>query len=728
MSGWPLAWLALAGLLGVVVILLGLVRRGHTLTGLKRITVGALQLAVLALALVLLWQPSLTVNRLQSGSNALAVLVDQSASMAYPDEDLPRFTRARELLDESALSDLARVYDLELFAAADRATAVTSLDELVPAQEESALLASLDQILASSARRALGAVVLISDGRETQPLGDALGRLAAYGIPVHTIGLGRDDVPEDQGLLQVQMPAQLTPGSALRASVMVSHSGAGPARLRISRGDQLVAVQELALGEGTRTLVDVDIPTPEPGHHELTFDLEPRPADVNRRNNTLTRAVEVADRVFRILYIEGEPRWEYKFLRRALTGDEGLALVSLLRVSPNKFYRQGIANAAELEAGFPDSREELFAFDALIIGSIEAASFSTEQLEAVRDFVDHRGGGLLMLGGRSGLGDGGWGNSPLAGVMPSELPSPEAVSFSRERWPVARTARGEVSRELKFSDLGDQDREQWSSLPALADYQRLGPLRPAASTLINVLVDGAELPLLTTQPFGHGKSYVLATGGTWRWQMSLPLDDQRHETFWRQLLRAVAGNARQSFRLEVTTEGDQLSVRAELNSPEFEPVTWAAVTAVLTGEREEEVRLSPVPGAPGAYAARVPLRSAGMHYVQAEVTASTTGPSETPPSALAGAKARTAIFHAPGRAEFASMQRNTALLKEIAAATGGRFWEPDALADLPDAVAGSQAGVTERQVLPVWDAPAWLLLLVLLKSTEWLLRRRWSVI
>ena len=110
----------------------------------------------------------------------------------------------------------------------------------------------------------------------------------------------------------------------------------------------------------------------------------------------------------RILYIEGEPRWEYKFIRQAEEDDRMVQIASMVRTSENKIYRQGISDPKELADGFPTRAEDLFAYQGLIIGSVEAGYFTPAQQELIREFVDRRGGGLLLLGGQFALADGGW--------------------------------------------------------------------------------------------------------------------------------------------------------------------------------------------------------------------------------------------------------------------------------------------------------------------------------
>jgi uncharacterized membrane protein len=466
----------------------------------------------------------------------------------------------------------------------------------------------------------------------------------------------------------------------------------------------------------------VNIELAEAGHHHLRFSVDGIPGEQELRNNSRSTLVEVADQEYRILYFEGEPRWEYKFMRRALADDEDLRIASLLRVSPNKYYRQGIDSPEQLENGFPATRDELFSYDALIIGSVEAVSLSGEQQKIIHDFVSERGGSLLMIAGPNGLGNGGWGQSQIADVLPVRLPPSTTNSFFRKKAAVVLTPQGADDQMLRLADTIDANRQSWNELPEVADYQVTGTLKPAAVTLLNVMTDVGQLPLLITQQFGRGHSYILASGGTWRWQMSMPVENQSHETFWRQLLRALVANAPSSVSL--TASGDagstEISLRSEFRDDAFRPVDDIGVTAVVTHQDGDswEVELTPSVDEPGVFQANITPTASGTWYFEA-VAERNGEPIDV---------ARASIHYESGQAEYFNFRRDSRALQRLSEATGGRYLEPDELNALPDLLRYSSSGITETDYRPIWDAPAVFLLLLLLKGGEWMLRRRWSTI
>jgi hypothetical protein len=422
-----------------------------------------------------------------------------------------------------------------------------------------------------------------------------------------------------------------------------------------------------------------------------------------------------------VLYIEGEPRWEYKFIRRAAEGDQALRLVSLVRATPNRYYRQGVSSADELVDGFPPDAKTLFGYDAVVIGSLEAAALNEPQHAALKSFVDRRGGSVLLLAGRDGLGDGGWGATPIGAALPAALPGGGAGRYGQRVSKARPTVYGRQSAVGRLDDDPQKNAAAWQGLPDLADVQPLGPLRPAALVLLESVAGTAVSPLLVTQRFGRGSTWLMATASTWKWRMRLPHDDKRHTEFWRQLLHAlvVATPPRIALEAEPRITGDDgaIALEASVQDETHQPVNDVQVEVVATGEDGTVARhvLTASGRGDGQYRASLTPQTEGLHRL--EMTAR-----------RGDEKVGEALLHvrrADGLQEHFETQQHRALLERLASETGGRYWRLDELGGLPEAIRYSKAGMVERQTLDLWNLPIVFLVLMLLKAGEWLLRRAW---
>jgi uncharacterized membrane protein len=725
-SGWPVWLLVVASLAVMTAVGYSLMQRRDSLNVGKLIVLAGIQTAMLTLVLVLLWQPALSSDRLRSEDNSVALLIDTSASMSYGEAGESRLQQAVAALNDGVLEDLSADLETRLYAFSKESMTIDSLEQMPPPGPATRLGDALLGVLREARASALGAVVLISDGADnSNELNTArLAEIAGFGVPVHTVGVGRESIPEDIELESVSMTTQVMAGSRVSAQVSLRHAGSGSAMIKVYDGDAILAAEELALpGRDGVTTHWVDFDVGEAGIKDLRFVLDAIPGERNTVNNVQYRVIEVPAERRRILYVEGEPRWEYKFIRRAVEETSPIRLASLLRTTPNKFYRQGIDDPTELENGFPEDRETLFDYDALIIGSFEAAALTPEQQENISAFVSERGGSLLMLAGLRGLADGGWGNSIVADVLPARLPDIDAPTFIR--WP-AKASLTTVGEDSLLTRL-DSDRETnillWEEMPDIADYQYLAEVKPGAVTLLEADIQGTTHPLLVHQRYGRGNAYILATGGTWRWQMQLPSEDQRHETFWRQMLRALAASAPLPIVLsaERLFYGDETEVtlRAEVKDKEYLPVADAAVTVSVTtpaGEAAGVVEMQAIAGEPGLYEATIQADQTGMYRFEAEARLG---------DDLLGS-APLAVRRADGLVEHFQIQQNRSLLENLANVTGGRYFALDELDALPETIQFSDAGILETEILDLWNMPIVFLLLLLLKTGEWLLRLFWG--
>ncbi|MEQ8861447.1 MAG: hypothetical protein RIC56_22615 [Pseudomonadales bacterium] len=704
-----LALILLFGLLASVLV-------GARLRGLplgRRLLIGAWQAAFVGVVLILLARPMLELSTLAPGANSVAVLVDVSASMGLPAGDAARsrLDAAVAALDEGllpALSGLASVSTFSFAAAAER----RAIDGLAADQPDTHLLGAVQQVLESFRGAPLAAVVVLTDGADTDVAAPDIALLANAGVPVHTVGVGPLALPGEVEIDDVALPARAPPDSRVVAQLTVRHAGAGEVLLKVRDGERLLAAETLTLAAGaTAARHALSFDSGPGGIRELTFEIDAPAGDRLTQNNRMRRLLTVSDRRHRVLYLEGEPRWEYKFIRRALAGDDVIELNSWLRTTDRKTYRQDVSGADELSEGFPRSLEALYAYDVVVLGSLAATYLDDDAHRRLERFIGERGGSLIALAGRDALADGGWDVKPLADALPVRLERLDGGSYGSVRGRVRLTREGANSPVTQL--LGGEGGDPWTTLPELADYQRLGGLKPAATTLLQVLIDDRPLPLLVVQPYGLGTSAVLATASTWRWRMATPADDNRHGLFWRQLLRQLAETAQPPRDLAVDVGGGAVEVRLTERDAAFVPRSDASARAEVTGpdRATRTIALTPT-AAPGAFAARFVPDAPGVYRIDVTV------------DATAEPLTRFVRVGAENR-EYQHAVRNDALLRRLAAVTGGRSWAVEDATAIPAALRFSAAGVTQRERLPLWDMPALFLLLVLLKSGEWLLRRHW---
>jgi hypothetical protein len=747
LGAWP-AWLLplfiLAGAGGLAVLIGWRLRRAASepgnATGLRRWrawVVWGLQSAMLSLVLVLLWQPVMLIGELSSQRNIIAVVVDDSRSMSIADSNgKTREAAAIAALDGGVLSGLQKRFQTRIYRLGSQIAKVDSPEGIAPVEAATHIDDGLKQLVAGTSDLPIGAVLLLSDGgNNTRGIGDSgigletLEALRNRRLPVHTIGFGLEQHAHDIEMEDVSVAATVTANARVTATVsLAQHGYAGKqATLIVHDGDKALAAHEVTLAaDGRLQTEQLFFSIGAAGAKSLVFSIEPLAGEENLNNNAMTRPILVSDAKRRVLYIEGEPRWEFKFIRRAEEDDPTIQFVSMLRTSENKIYRQGISDPGELADGFPVRPEDLFGYSGIIIGSVDADYFTPLQQELLREYVDRRGGGILFLGGKSSLSDGGWGDSSLSELLPTFLP-PGRGNFHRNPATVELTPAGMDSPITRLLDNPAKNAERWKKLTYLADYQDAGSPKPGATVLAALHGAGRTLPLLITQNYGHGRSAIMATGGTWRWQMSEALGDPSHDLFWQQLLRWLVaespGPVTASIPARTLIDEGRVQLAAEVRDRQFQPASGAHVTAHIVGPEGIDAMLDLLPSqeTTGEYKVDWTAEKPGTYL--AEVTADSAGsqPQELGRDVLT-------FRREDGVAENFHTEQNRPLLEQLSSETGGRYWKPSELQNLPRDISYSEAGISIRTTKELWDMPIVFLLLLGLPATEWLLRRKWGVL
>jgi uncharacterized membrane protein len=692
----------------------------------------SLRVALLGILIFSLLHPALILSTVVPQQNFLGILVDDSRSMRIPNaEGRPRSSFVADAFtpgESELLQALADRFTLRFFRFSSAASRIDGPGELGFDGTHTDVSAALDAAREELAGVPLSGLVLVTDGADngSRPLTEALVPLQAAGVPVFTVGLGEETLEPDIELGRVELPRAILEGSTLLVDVVVTQVGFGrrTVPLIVEDEDRILAEEEVSLGpDGEPVVARLRFQLDHAGAHRVRFSIPVQSGERVDRNNARDVQIEVRGTREKILYFEGEPRFEVKFMRRAVHDDENLQLVVLQRTAESKFLRLDVDGAEELAAGFPRTREELYRYRALVLGSVEASFFTHDQLQMIADFVSERGGGLLMLGGRSAFAEGGWTGTPVEEVLPVVLPDASADPSFLAEVRVSPTPAGVAHAAIQLGETSEETEAKWETLPPVTVVNAVTEVRPGSTILLAGA--GEDLPgqqvVLAHQRYGRGKALAFTAQDSWIWQMhaDVPADDMSHETFWQQLLRwlvddvpeavAAALEREQVERLEavrlVATVGD--STYIEVNDAEV-VARVTSPTGVVT-----ELPLEWTVERDGEYAADILPREAGEH----EVEVSATRDGQTLGTDL------TYLQVAPSDDEYFGAGRQTQLLSRIAQETGGQSYTPETVATLPEDITVSGAGVTLVEERDLWDMPALFLFMLLLMGAEWGYRR-----
>ena len=697
---------------------------------LDRAVLTAIRIAALGVLAFCLLRPVLVLSSVVPQENFLGVLVDDSRSMQIADRDeTPRYEFVRQQLgapDSELRAALADRFALRFFRFAGETDRMTALDELTFRGTRTHLGRALERAHDELSGVPLSGLVVVSDGADNLEggLGETLLPLQAAGVPVFTVGLGREEFERDIQLSRVATPRRVLRGAALAVELVVTHRGYRGETVAVQIEDEgrIVATEDVELpADGEPQTVRMRFTAAEAGPRLFSFRVAPQPGEMVTQNNLRQALIVVEDRSKRILYFEGEPRWEVKFLLRGVADDENLHVTLLQRTAENKFFRLGVEGPDELPGGFPTTRADLFKYSGLILGSIEANYFTPDQLRMIADFVNQRGGGLLMLGSHRSFSQGGYAGTPVADVLPvviEPLAADAEESFFAEVR-VATTRAGASHAATQIAENEEASVERWDTLPPVTVVNPITEPKPGATVLLTAQPD--DLVVLAFQRYGAGKSLALPIQDSWMWQMhaDIPVEDMTHETFWRRLLRWVVDGVPDQVVARVPqdrVESDEtVTVLADVVDPGFEELNNSTVLAIVTDPAGNvtERRMEWTAEQDGEY--RTTFAAADEGFYEVRVEASTDGE-------LLGEDAAY-VQAAPSDSEFYDSTMRAPLLQRVAEETGGRFYTADTAAALADDIQYVGSGVTVVEERDLWDMPALLLLLVTLVLGEWGYRR-----
>lgn len=699
----------------------------------------AIRVAIFLLVLFAILRPMLLLKVAVPQQNFVGIVIDDSSSMQVADYNGK--ARSTFITDELArpdsplLTQLGKRFNLRVFRFSSTAERLQSTADLTFKGTATRLGDALDRARSELSGLPVAGLIVASDGSDNaeRTIDSSIAGLKAQNIPVFSVGVGKEQLTRDVQVTRVETPARALKGSSLVIDVVVTQVGYAGRKvpLVVEDGGRIVASQDVTLpGDGESQTVKVRLKTADVGTRLFQFKIAPQPEEEVSLNNSREALIEVVNRREKILYVEGEPRPEPKFLRQATDLDDNLQVVLLQRTAeatsnaPDKYLRLGVDNGEELTNGFPTTREELFKYRGIILGTMEASAFSADQIRMLEDYVDVRGGGLMMLGGPHSFAEGGWAGTPLDDALPVVLDrGSRGPQYPPAELIVKPTLIGASHPALQIAEKEEDVAKKWRELPTLTSLNPIRETKPGATVLLTGTDErNRDQIVLAVQRYGKGKSIALAVQDLWLWRMHSKMDakDQTHHLFWQRMVRWLVDGVPDRVMASVSPtrvqKGEPVTLTATVVDPEYKGINDGRITAHVTSAsgKVQDVPMEWTVENEGEYRARFTPGEDGVYQIS---VGGTTKDGKDTTSGTANLRV------APSDAEYFDAAMRKPLLERLAKETEGRFYNATDVKNLADAIAYSGRGITVTEERELWDMPILLLALLALMGSEWWYRR-----
>ena len=538
----------------------------------------------------------------------------------------------------------------------------------------------------------LRGIVLASDGdwNEGPPPVQAAARLRVKGVPVFAVPVGRPTRLPDVELLSLDAPTFGVAGKSVRIPFTIESSlpreYVATVALRASDGDELS--KEVRIAPMSRTSDWIVWKPRSTGDFTLTLEVPKHGDEILTDNNRMTAPMSIREEKLRVLVIESYPRWEYRYLRNALSRDPGVD-VSCLLFHPG-LTKVGGGNKDYIKQ-FPTGLDELSKYDVVFLGDVGVGDgqLTAEQCRLIKGLVEFQASGLVFMPGMQGR-EFSILDTELGDLCPVVMDQGQPGGWgSRTPNHFELTETGRASLLTKLADTQDDNAEVWEGLPGFQWYAPVLRAKAGSEVLAvhkDAVNEFGRLPLLATRTFGAGKVLFMGTDGAWRWRKGV--EDKYHYRFWGQVVRWMAYQRNmakgETMRLYYVPDQPKMnqtvSLHANIMDRTGEPLHGGEVSALIVAPsgKSERVRFASAGDEWGVFTGRFTASEPGKHEV-------------TLACKQTGATLETSFFVQGVAAERVGRPARPEVLEEIARVSRGKVIEPDkleevvrSLADLPD--------------------------------------------
>jgi hypothetical protein len=570
----------------------------------------------------------------------------------------------------------------------------------------------------------LAGVVLISDGdwNDGPPPVQAATKLRLKNIPVFSIPVGSTSRLPDVELVSLGAPTFGVVGKAVRIPFSIDSTlpreYLTTVTLKTSEGEEVT--EEVRIAPMGRTNGSVLWKPAKVGDVTLTLNVPLHPDEAIADNNKLSAPIAIREEKLKVLLVESLPRWEYRYLRNALSRDPGVEVACLL-------FHPGLSKVGggtkDYIKQFPPGLDELSKFDVVFLGDVgvDDGQLTAEQCRLLKGLVEHQASGLVFMPGSLGrqlslL------ETPLADLYPVVMDESQPGGWgSRTPGHFELTELGRRSLLTNLADTQENNLEVWDDLPGFQWYAPVVRAKGGTDVLAvhkDASNQHGRLPLLVTRTFGAGKVLFMGTDGAWRWRKGV--EDKYHYRFWGQVVRWMAyqRNMAKGETMRFYYSPDQPQVRqtlalsANVMDKGGEPLAKGDVTAQIKAPsgKVETVRFTATGEEWGVFQSRFTPVEPGKHQV-------------TLACQQTGATLDTSIFVQGDVAERVGRPARPEVMEEIARVTHGKMLAPNKVDQLVHSLATLPEPPPSVRRVQLWSNPILAGAVIALLAVFWILRK-----
>lgn len=784
------------GILALAVLLYAYPREGRSTP--VRVSLGVIRAALLAFVIALLNRPVLNLGQDLVDPSVLAIVVDDSISMSVkdvregdPEHSPTRLEAVVNLLtgsDQALVRRLAQQHQVRFYefdgTARQKGPGVgdgrgeskqepvnvpaeltKTIRSLKPDGQTTAVLPSLIGVLEELQGQRLAGVVVITDGVETAPgrTDEALRKLREFHSSIYPVAVGSEKAPTNIEVSGINVQDAVFVDDIVLLRMQVRGTGY-PANhqvkvgLKSSKGaplkgpDGRVVEKTVSLPDDNPLEVELMFKPDKVGTLELQAVADKQPGEIDTRDNVRPAQVAVLDAKINVLYVDGYPRWEYRYIKNEMIRDKSVNISCLLTSADPSFAQEG--DPPEPESGadrgskfpgpikrFPETIDEIMKYDVVVFGDVDPRQFSDRQLQILSEFVDKKGGGFGMVAGPR------WSpqafrNSPIEAILPVGIARTQADTDSgviTEGFRPVLTKVGATSSIFRFfPDREENEKFIAQRIEPLFWYCRGVTVKPVGEVYaehpVETGTDGRKAPLLVLGRFGAGRTLFSAVDDSWRWRYYT--GESIFDTYWVQQLRYLArsrkiGQRQLNFNAdrETYTLGEPVRLELKILDPVLAQQLSREINVEVLDETGNPVRrdkLERQDTPPDTYATSFIADKVGRYTVRLPALGTGGGqggadkPVDLPLDVIVP------------RLELAKPAVNMPLLRQIAVKDErtGRPMVMDlaGAAKLPDIIPSAARTIPLITAEPLWDAPLAFVIFIVLLTGEWVLRKMYGML